>query len=109
MKNRNVIMCVLLCFFTCGIYQIYWMYQLISAVPKITGQPSLISNPLLETICCLTPYQWIWLYKTGEALDNSGGSVLSSSNNGFLFIVLWFVGLGLIPYCVIQTEINNQT
>ena len=109
MKNRNIVLCVVFSLITCGIYGIYWIYQLVVAVPQITGVPATVQNPILETLLCCTPYQFYWQYKVGESLDAKGINGISAGNNKIIFLLLSIFGLGIVNFCILQNEINKVT
>ncbi len=48
-------------------------------------------------------YGIYWMYKMGERLDR----VTGKSNTGILYIVLTFLGLGIVSYALMQDTLNN--
>ena len=107
MKKRNTALCIVFSLITCGIYCIYWTFQLVKAVPQLTGVRPTVENPLLEGFLCLTPYSWYWLWKAGDSLDKCAKKGISRGNNGVVFIILAIFCLGIVDYAVIQNEINK--
>ena len=53
-------------------------------------------------------YGFFWAYKMGEKIDiiktNNGGV---AGNSSLMFLLLQIFGLGIINYCIMQTELNN--
>ena len=62
---------------------------------------------LLTLITC-NIYGFYWAYKQGEKLDAaSSAKGQPSSNSGVLYLILQFVGLGVVAYALMQNEINK--
>ncbi len=109
-QQRNIVLCVILSLVTCGIYGLVWFFNIVSdlnaAAPASDDQtPGIV---LLLTIVTCGIYGLIWLYRAGEKVDQiraNNGEAPSSSN--ILYLVLGIFGLGIIAYCLIQTELNK--
>ncbi len=107
MQNRNVALCVVLSILTCGIYGLYWLYEL--------NEAACVSNPnewntngglviLLSIVTCGI-YGIYWNYKMGKALSVLPGA----SDNSTLYLVLSVLGLPIVNYCIMQSDINRAT
>lgn len=105
LKNRNVALCIILSFITCGIYQIYWLYNLIRDT-RVLGAPAIVESNGLMTLLCCTPFVYYWYYVAGKAFDDRGGSSLGN-NTAMLFLVFGLLGFGIVNYAVMQSEINK--
>ena len=108
MKKRNVIVMLILCFITCGLYTIYWMYAAREEFRNVSGYSDI--NPLLELLLCLIcfPYYYYWVYKfsadIGKYRQETGrrGSDVSVIN-----LILAIFGFGLVSDLIIQTQLNE--
>ena len=108
---RNVVTCLVLTIVTCGIYGIIWMIGLIddlNTAAQAPGEPSGVTVLLLSIVTCGI-YGIIWMYKAGEKVERikqlSGQP--AGSNTGLVYLILSLFGLGIVSYCLIQTELNN--
>lgn len=110
-KSRNIAVCLILTIITCGIYGIYWMICLVNDLNTASDRPGDTSGGvvfLLGLITC-NIYNLYWMYKAGEKVSyikqKSGQGADSSS--GVLYLVLSLFGLGIVSYCLIQSELNK--
>ena len=110
--QRNIVLYIILSIITCGIFGIYWEYCLITDLNTAAGtqnDTSAIVVILLSIVTCGI-YWFYWLYKAGEKVatikrlrgEPDGGS------NGILYLLLQFFGLGIVNYCLIQSELNKS-
>lgn len=109
-QPKNIAVCIVLSFVTCGIYGIYWFIKLTdeaNALAEVQAPTSGGTAVLLTIITCGI-YGWYWCYKQGEKLDAAKTAKGEpSSNSGVLYLVLQFVGLGIVAYALMQNEINK--
>lgn len=109
MKERNIVVCIILSIVTCGIYSLYWLYQMVNDINDLTGDNSMSGGMvvLLSVVTC-SIYLLYWLFQTGKKLDEVKVSKGQSSNNsGVLYLILGILGFSIISYCLIQNELNN--
>lgn len=102
-EQRNIALCIILSFVTCGIYGLYWIY-------KLTGDPNATSGGMVILLGIITCniYMWYWLYKQGDAIDQVKASRgLPSGNSGILYLILAIFGLGIVSYALMQNELNQ--
>lgn len=108
-KNRNIVLCIILSFVTCGLYMYYWIVCLTNDTNQIAGEPEDTSGgmALLLTIITCGIYGLFWAYKRGEKIDtakqNRGEA---ASNGGVLYLILYIFG-GIIALALIQNEVNK--
>ncbi len=109
-KNRNIAMCIILSIITCGIYGIVWQISMVDDLNTASGRvgdTNGITVWLLSIITCGI-YGWIWMYKAGEKVDMiKTKNGMPSSNSGLVYLLLTFFGLGIVSYCIIQSELNK--
>lgn len=110
-QQRNVAVCIILSIVTCGIYGIYWFIKLTdetNALAQVEAPTSGGTAFLLTLVTCGI-YGWFWCWKQGEKIDVAKTAKgMPSSNSGVLYLILQFVGLGIVAYALMQNEINNM-
>lgn len=109
-KNRNIAVCVILSFITCGIYPLIWFVNLTDEINSLAESNDTSGGmALLLTIVTCGFYGIYWAYKIGEKVDFlKSKRGINSSSNSILFLILQIFGLGLINFCLAQDEINNN-
>ncbi len=109
LREKNIATCILLTIFTCGIYGIIWFITLTDDV-GFANQDKSMSGGLafLLTILTCGIYGLYWNYMMGkkiyEAKDKAG---LNASDNAVLYLILSFLGLGIVNYCLMQSDLNE--
>lgn len=100
---------LLLSIVTCGIYYLIWMYRVSSEVQEALGEPD--TSPALDVLltvisCYLYSIFWDWkvAQKIARIQENCG---IKSENNGILYLILNFVGLGMVTPLFIQQNLND--
>ena len=93
--NRNIILCIVLSFVTCGIYGIYWMIKLNDEINLLDGTPDDTSGGMVFLLTLITCgiYSLYWAYKRGEIIDNYYvNKGMAKPSNSVLYLVLCLVG-----------------
>ena len=105
-KNRNIAVCIILSIITLGIYGLYWFVVMTDESNALAPNNATTSGgkALLLTIVTLGIYGIYWVYKLGNKMSEMG----AGSDQGILFVILTLVGLGIIPTCMAQAEINKH-
>lgn len=100
---------LLLSIVTCGIYYLIWMYRVSSEVQEALGEPD--TSPALDVLltvisCYLYSIFWDWkvAQKIARIQENCG---IKSENNSVLYLILNFVGLGVVTPLFIQQNLND--
>lgn len=101
-RRREIALCIIFTLLTCGIYGIYWMIVLNDEVNSLSGEIGATTGGMVFLFSILTCGIY-WIYKMGERLDR----VTGKSNTGILYIVLSFLGLGIVSYALMQDTLNN--
>ena len=109
--RRELVTCILLTIITCGIYGLYWMVCMVDDLNKASNEPQPTTGGtvvLLSIITCGI-YSFIWMYRAGEQLCRARQIRYGypGENNSVLYLVLSLLGLGIVSYCLIQTELNK--
>ncbi len=107
-ESRNIGITILLCFVTCGIYGIYWIYCLIRDLKIVVGEGSndLVVEFLLFVF--IPFYNLYWLYTRDQKLVEAGKSYgISISDNAILYLLLAVFGVGIVSYALLQNDLNK--
>lgn len=108
-KQRNIVLCIVLSIITCGIYGIYWYVCLtddMNTAAEEQGTTGVMA--LLFTIITCGIYGFYWAYKMGEKVDAlklKNGE--PSGNSGILYIILSVLGLSIVAWAIMQNELNK--
>lgn len=106
-KERNLVVAIILSIITCGLYGLYWQVKINNEALELAGEkgPSGIVVILLTLITCGI-YGYFWYYKMGVCVDKMKTG--ESGNTGILYIILGFLGLGIVNIALVQDAINNK-
>ena len=112
--NRNIVLCIVFSLITCGIYSIYWMIKLNDEINMLDGTPEDTSGGVVFLLTLVTCgiYGFFWMYKMGGKVDNiktNIGITPSSFPSNVLFLLLNFLCLGIVNYCLMQDTINKAS
>ena len=108
-KERNIATNILLSIFTCGIYAIVWFITLTDDT-SIAAEDSTMSGAtaFLLTLVTCGIYGIYWNYKMGKLLYTAKENVgLRAVDNSVLYLILGIVGLVLVNYSLMQSELND--
>lgn len=109
-KEKNIVVSILLTIVTCGIYGIIWMLNITEDVDTISENPNKRSGGMviLLTIVTCGIYSFYWWYKNGELLEQAGkNSNVSTNSSAVLYLILSIVGLSIVNYVLVQADINK--
>lgn len=108
-KERNIVTQILLTIITCGIYGIIWFISLTDDARFVSGDERLSGGKaLLFTLITCGIYGYFWSYQMGKAISQAqakNGQIVS--DNSVLFVVLQLFGLGIVNYCIMQSDLNK--
>lgn len=109
MKERNIVTNILLSIVTCGIYGLVWFVTITDDAAEASGDSSPTGGmALLLTIVTCGIYGIYWYYMIGKKLYNAKvNRGMNASNNSILYLILGLFGLGIVNYCLMQSEIND--
>ncbi|MFP4078441.1 MAG: DUF4234 domain-containing protein [Candidatus Izemoplasmataceae bacterium] len=102
MKERSVILMLILTFITFGLYLVYWTVAFQSELKKSTGMGFGGFGHFILLFITFGIYYIVWCYKVGERLEYMGGN-----NDGLLYLILVIFSLGLLTPFFIQMEANR--
>lgn len=108
-KNRNIAVAILLTIVTCGIYGIFWFISMTDESNSLSDQEYTSGGmAFLLTLVTCGIYGIYWNYKMGEKMFNIGKKYNKQiSDNSVLYLILGLLGLGIVNYCLIQSDLNK--
>lgn len=110
-KERNIALCIVLSIITCGIYGIIWFVGMTDDAVKVSNGKEYSTSGgtafLLNLITCGI-YSWYWYFKMGKSLYVAEAEKSNTaSDNSVLYLILGLFGLGIVSYCLIQSNLNK--
>ena len=108
-KERDIVVSILLSIVTCGIYGIYWFITLTDDASKANNDPNFTGvNAFLLTLVICGIYGIYWNYKIGkEMFEANQKRGITASDNSTLYLILSIFGFSIVTYCIVQNELNT--
>lgn len=109
LPERNIVVCILLSLITCGIYSIYWFIVMTDESNTVSDDQTTSGGmAFLFTIITCGIYFYYWNYKMGQKLHQAGQKYNKPiGDNSIVYLLLSIFGLGIINYCIIQSDLNR--
>ena len=107
--ERSIVTSVIFSIITCGIYGIYWFITLTDDA-NIVSEENDTSGGLAFILSLITCniYGIYWAYRMGQKIHAAGGKRnIAVGDNAVLYLILQFLGLGIVNYCLMQNELNK--
>ena len=103
---NSPVVILLLSFFTCGLYHIYWNYQMARVINGLSGRE--VISPVAGLLCgCCLPLNIYFYYSIGDAIPAIGKKAgLFIENKGFLLIAL-SIFFPMVSAMIVQGDVNN--
>ncbi len=100
-KNRNIVLQVVLSLVTCGLYALYWIYCIVKDAEKVIGAEDILTLIL----CIFLPFIGFYLLeqKYAKACAEKG---IEHTDNAIIYLVLGLVFPIAVP-CLVQNELNK--
>ena len=107
-NKRDVALAIVFTVITCGIYGIYWFIVLTDDVKTASGEEFQSGGiALLLTIITCGIYGFYWAYKMGELMKKAQEKRnMPVKDNAVLYLILEILGLGIVNYAMIQSDLN---
>ena len=110
-QERNIVTCIILSIVTLGIYGIIWFVNIVNDTNRVCNDEQSTQSGgtvfLLTLITCGI-YGIIWFYNCAKRLEKAGKKYGKEiADNSVLYIVLSLVGLGIVNYCLVQSDLNK--
>ena len=108
-KERNIVVAILLSILTCGIYGIYWFITLTDDAGKANGDANFTGvKAFVFTLITCGIYGIYWNYKIGKEMYEANQKIgINTSDNSVLYLILSIFGLSIVTYCLVQNELNT--
>ena len=109
-KNRNIVLQIVLSIVTCGIYGIYWFITLTDDAAAKAGDSEFSGvKAFLLTLVTCGIYGIYWYYKMGKTLKAAGdANGVAVEDNAILYLILGLFGFGIVAYCIMQSDLNKM-
>lgn len=107
--KRSVGVAILLTFLTCGIYGIYWYYQVLTSLYRLNNLPSNAGLDIVLTFVTCGIYGIYLAYKLGK-LESTAHYMMAlpPRDDAILYLILTIFGFGIIAYAIVQSNINTM-
>lgn len=103
-KERNIVVSILLTLVTCGIYGIYWVIMLAREAVSVKDPAD---SAILEIVLMLfLPFVGFFLTEKKFA-EGCAAKGIPHSDNSILYLILGLVGLGIVNFCMMQNDLNK--
>ena len=103
-EKRSIGTCVILSIVTCGIYGIVWAVKMLrEAVQMKDETDDGLTEILLGIFLCPVGF-YLAEKKFGEGCQARG---IAHEDRSVLYLVLGFVGLGIVDYILMQSDLNK--
>ncbi len=103
-KQRNVVTAIILTFVTCGIYGIYWIVMLAREAVSVKDAND---NAVLEIVLSLFLYPVGAFLAEKKLAEGCAEKGIPHKDNSLLYIILGFLGLGIVNLCMMQSDLNK--
>ena len=111
-QKRDIVKWIIFTIITCGIYGIFWFININDDTKKVSNDTSLPSGGMviLHTIITCGIYGFYWIYQIGKLLykAETERNMPGAKDNTILYLILQIVGLGIVNYVLIQSELNEM-
>lgn len=109
LKNRSIVVVIILSLVTCGIYGLYWIYATAQELENEGKSGSGMSPVVLLIVCLFFPYIGYLLF--GMAADQNLNNIrmqrgIPTVDNKTLYMILGFI-IPIVLVCLVQNEINK--
>ena len=109
LKNRSIVMVIILTIVTCGIYGLYWVYDTLRSMELETGTEGSVGATVCLLLCIfLSPVGFILF---GMAADEQLNMIKAKRNipqvdNKVMYMLLGFF-ISIVLIALVQDEINR--
>ena len=103
-KQRNIVVSILLTLITCGIYGIYWVIMLAKEAVSVKDPAD---NAVLEILLMIfLPFVGMFLAEK-KFSEGCAARGIAHSDNSILYLILGLLGLGIVGICMMQNDLNK--
>lgn len=113
LQSRSIALAVILCFVTCGLYSLYWLYAVVKETNSIAasqGKAPVFDAGLavLLSFCTCGLFSFYLYWKLGKSLGsckNKHGNQMEDTS--IVMMLLAIFGLSIVSKCIAQSQINE--
>lgn len=103
-KERNIVVAIILTIVTCGIYGIYWTICLARDAVSVKDETD---AGVLEIVLMLfLPFLGFFLSEKKLA-EGCAAKGIAHTDNSVIYLILGLVGLGIVNFCMMQNDLNK--
>ena len=110
-EKRDIAITIILSIVTCGIYGLVWLARMTDDLNKISNRTDDFSGGVVVLLTLLTGglFAIYWAYKAGDKLNEAKAmrGIPTDNNASILYMILYFVGLGIVTDALVQSELNK--
>ena len=111
-RPRSIVLAVIFSFITCGIYYLYWIYQLVKSwnyISEVQGRRPGMSAGLVLVLSIVTfgifnIYYWYRISRQIAELDDRNGDPLE--DHAIVCLLVSLFGLGIVSAAIVQNTLN---
>ncbi len=105
-RPRSIILSIILCFVTFGIYHLVWTAKITNDLNEMTEDRRSPSGGMVVFFSIITfgIYYLYWLFKMGNKCDDVAQS---NGSRGVVTLLLGLFGLSILSMAVMQSTINH--
>ena len=110
LKEKNIVVSILLSLVTCGIYGLYWWCTITDDVDNISENPTKRNGVVVILLSLVTCgiYSFYYWYQNGKLMEEaSQRKGVNGSSNSILYLILSIFGLSIVNYILVQSDINK--
>lgn len=111
MKQRNIVLAIVLSIVTCGIYGIYWFIKLNDETNALANKSNATSGIMVFLFSLITCgiYFLYWVYKMGQVQDEAlVAHGFAAKNLSIVYLILSLFGLGIVACALLQDGNNSM-
>ncbi len=109
-KERNIVVSILLSIITCGIYQLYWWVTITDDVDNVSENPTKRNGVVVILLTLITCgiYGFYYWYQNGKLMEEANQRKgVNGSSNAILYLILSLFGLSIVNYILVQADLNK--
>ena len=109
-QKRSIVLAICYTFLTCGLYGIYWIWQINDETNSISGNVHATSGGVVVLLSIITCglYSLYWHLVMGNRLDDTCKIYgLPVNGRGIAYLLLDLFALGIVSMCLEQHTLNK--
>jgi hypothetical protein len=106
--KRSIPLAIVLTIVTCVIYAWYWLYKILSAHYRLSGQQNNAGLDIILSFVTCGLYYYYLSYKMGK-LESATYAArgLPPKDDSVLYLILSLFGLWIVNYAIMQSNLNK--